>query len=210
MVERKPNELQSANKNNESKYLLKVFGLEITQVNVIGILIAFSLIIVAVYVQIASKELKEASTPVLTDIHIKDPKTALKYGIRGYIEITSETGTPKSVTITRGKETNITILLHFVSHAPDFTETEVVIDPNREEGYTVELSLGPDKGTIKLNDYVSYDPSGRILLKANQTLPVIMTITVPVNFPSISMPLRAVGITADVPILHYMEEDMIG
>jgi len=208
MVEWKPNESQSANKNNESKYLVKAFGLEITQVHVIGILIALSLIIVVVYVQTASKELEEASTPVVTDIHIKDPKIALKYGIRGYIEITSEAGTPKSVTITRGKETNITIFLHFVSHTPDFTETEVVIDPNREEGYIIERSLGPGKGTIKLNDYVSYDPIGRILLKANQTLSVIMTIRVPVNFPSISMPLRAVGITADVPILHYMEEEM--
>jgi hypothetical protein len=51
---------------------------------------------------------------------IKDPETAAKYGIPGYIEITSTADTPKDIYL-QESETNITLQLKFVSYKPVVT-----------------------------------------------------------------------------------------
>ena len=148
---------------------------------------------------------KRYGIPTLSDIEIKTPEIALKYGIKGYIDITLANETPKTLTIKEG-ELNVMILLHFVSHTPKLTETIVNLDP-KGEGLTAGRYL-LDGRLVKLNNYVSYHPSGQIKMKSGQTLPVIITISVTEDFPSISIPLRAVGITADVPIIDNLNVDV--
>ena len=143
--------------------------------------------------------------PTITDLEIKNPDTALKYGIEGYIKIklANKTGN----LILREGETNITLLIRFVSHSPNLTETVINLDPEDEDGPVAGRYLQSGE-LIKLNDYVRYQPNGQITLKAGQLLNVTMTIRITDDFPIISVPVRAVGITADVPIIDNLNVDV--
>jgi hypothetical protein len=148
----------------------------------------------------------------LGPLGIRDPDIALEYGILGYLDVTLPPDSPKALSISRGEEANITILLHFVSHIPELTEVEVNIDPKDDplrmgQCYHIEDAEGKviKRGVITINDLISYNPSGNITIKAGETLPVTMTIRVPADLPEgimpASIPLGAVGITADVFVL---------
>ena len=152
------------------------------------------------------------SIPSLVPLDICDPDIALEYGILGYLDVTLPPDSPKALSISRGEEANITILLHFVSHIPELTEIEVNIDPKDDhykvgQYYHIEDAEGNivGRGLIITNDLVSYNPSGTIVMRANETLPITMTIRVPADLPEgimpASIPLGAVGITADVFVL---------
>ena len=141
----------------------------------------------------------------ITDLEIKNPEIALKYGIEGYIKIKLANKTRDL--ILREGETNITLLIRFVSHSPNLTETVINLDPEDEDGPVAGRYLQSGE-LIKLNDYVSYQPNGQITLKAGQLLNVTMTIRITDDFPIISVPVRAVGITADVPIIDNLNVDV--
>jgi len=152
--------------------------------------------------------------PVLTHVEIQNPEIAREYGIVGYLEIGLAPDVPSEIKVRRGEETSVKILLHFVSYDPNVTEALVSINPESGEGLVIEQTYGIrdtnghiiGRGTVKINDLVSYSPNGFLTIKANQTLPVTLTIRVPKDFPSgvPPFPLGAVGITADVPIIDYM------
>ena len=171
------------------------------------VLVGFTLIVVslAAYLSFLSvpsePEPRIKSIPFLTSQEIRNPVIALKYGIKGYLEISQAPETPKSPTIEKEGEASITILLHFVSYTPDLPEIQVNIDPNSGEGLTIE------RGTVTINKLVSYNPSGTVTIKAGQTLPVKLTIQVPKDFPSnaFPFPIGAVGITADIPIIDEID-----
>jgi len=137
--------------------------------------------------------LEEISKPFLTGMEIRNPEIALKYGITGYLEITYSSDSPSHLVVVRGGAINITILLHFVSHTPKVTETQVNIDPKSRGGLTIEYR------DVNFREFVSYNPSGNITIKAGEPLPVTMTITVPKDLPSYitSIPLGAMGILAN-------------
>jgi len=140
--------------------------------------------------------------PFLTHIEIRDPETALKYGVTGYLEITYPSDSPSLLFIDRGGEININILLHFVSHTPEVTEVQVNIDPRDSWGLEIEIE------GVKLNDFVSYHPSGSISIKAGEAIPVIMSIRIPADFPSSieAIPLGGMGISANVPVIDELGE----
>jgi len=135
--------------------------------------------------------------PCLTGMEIRDPEIALKYGVTGYLEITYPSDSPSLLFIDRGGEININILLHFVSHTPEVTEAQVNIDPKSPWGLRIE------QGDVIFNELVSYNLSGNISIKAGETITVMMSIRIPENFPSYieAIPLGAMGITANVPII---------
>jgi hypothetical protein len=155
-------------------------------------------------------QLEGRSIPGITGMEIRNPDTAAKYGIRGYLEILPA-GSSEELYISRGGEANTTILLHFVSYTAELTEIEVSIDP--EDTPSVKVCYGVldvegniiGKGVIDVNRLVNYSPSGKVVVKAGETLPVTMTIRVPADLPErISyswIPLEAVGIRTDVPLL---------
>jgi hypothetical protein len=133
---------------------------------------------------------------LLTDTEIRDPEIALQYGVTGYLEITYPSDSPSSLSVDRGGEINITILLHFVSYSPEVTEAQVDTDPQGPWGLRIEQS------GVTFNDFVSYNLSGNITIKAGETIPVIMTIRIPEDFPSYinSIPLGAMGIQFNITI----------
>ena len=155
-------------------------------------------------------ELEGKSVPAITGMEIRNPDIASKYGIRGYLEILPAVSS-EELYISRGWEANTTILLHFASYTPELTEIEVNIDP--EDRPSVSVCYGIldaegniiGEGVIDVNQLVSYSPSGTVVIRAGETLPVTMTIRVPADLPErISyswIPLEAVGIRTDVPVL---------
>jgi hypothetical protein len=155
-------------------------------------------------------EVEGKSISAITHIEIRNPEIAAKYCIRGYLEILPA-GSSESLYISRGGEADTTILLHFVSYTPELTEIEVSIDP--EDAPSISVCYGVldaqgnmiGDGVIRVNRLVSYSPSGKVLVKAGETLPVTMTIRVPADLPErISyswIPLEAVGIRTDVPLI---------
>jgi len=149
------------------------------------------------------------SVPFITDVEIRDPETALQYGMLGYVDILLPSDAPETVHINRGETADITILLHFVSHVPELTEIEVNIDPKKsdykmEQCYVIEDAEGNiiERGVINVNELISYSPNGTITMEANQTLPITMTIRVPADLPEgimpTSFPVNPMGITASV------------
>lgn len=177
-----------------------------------AIFLTFASLVTYVLVPHGSSEpqLIPISAPFLSPLEIRNPEIALKYGISGYLEITLAPDSPRSLSIRRGGEASVTILLHFVSHVPGDTAIEVNIDPNGpglmiEQTYVTEDASGNivSRGTINTNKLVSYHPSGRIMLKSGETLPVTLTIRIPADLPTggLQFPLGAVGIMAKVPIL---------
>jgi len=145
------------------------------------------------------EKLHTLGTPLI-DIDLLTRDEATKYGIRGYVKMKLAHGTPSEYFNVSGKELNIKIQLSLVQFDRNLTKVKVKLNPKGQYGVTIEKVLGDDRGTIKLNDYVSYQPTGQITLKAGQTLNVMMTIRIPEDFPRISIPLGPVGITSDVPI----------
>jgi len=152
--------------------------------------------------------------PLLGPEQIRDPEIAPKYGIRGYLDILPAEP-QQSLSVSRGGEANLTILLHFVSYTPELTEIEVSIDPEHTspsitQSYSVLDAGGKvtGEGAVQVNDIVSYSPSGTVMIKAGETLPVTMTVRLPENIPEAatlsSIPLGAVGIRADIPTLSEL------
>jgi hypothetical protein len=76
------------------------------------------------------EEMEMVGVPLLTDIEIRDPEIALKYGVTGYLEIIYPSDSPSLLSIDRGGEININILLHRVFlHLPQL-QWWIVYTPN--------------------------------------------------------------------------------
>lgn len=136
----------------------------------------------------------------LTHIEIREPDIALKYGITGYMEITYPPDSPGFLSVDRGGQIDTGILLHFVSYTPEVTEAQVNIDPMSPWGLKIEYR------DVIFNEFVSYNPSGDITIKAGETIPVVMSIRIPEDFPSSieAIPLGAMGITANFPVISEL------
>lgn len=158
-------------------------------------------------------ELKEAGTVEAKDdgeagcisfigpIEIRDPKFAKEHNIDGYVGISVAENTPKSLSVSRGNEASVMMLLHFVSYKEDLTEIKVDSDPINGPGLSIEVCyLG---GSIPVNKLITYYPSGTVTVKAVEPLPAKMTIRIPENFPTgiQPIPLGGVGIMTSVPII---------
>jgi len=148
---------------------------------------------------------------MLSITDITDAETALRHGIYGYIEISAAPGTPSLVGVTQDSATtDVTILLSFVSHAPDTkNEAKVSVDLNSPNGLTIEQYT--EDGVIKLNDIISYNVTGTITIRAGETVPICVTIQ---NLPlkGESIPLEGVGIMSDfdVAIIHNIGVRLYG
>jgi hypothetical protein len=140
------------------------------------------------------------ATVFLNDTEIRDPEIALQYGITGYLEIIHPSDSPSPLSVDRGGEINITILLHFVSYTPEVTEAQLNIDPNPKAGGT-----GIWEGGVFFNDLVSYNPSGNISIKDGETIPVTMSFRIPENFLSSTeaLPLSGMGIVMGIKTKTY-------
>jgi hypothetical protein len=172
----------------------------------ISVFVALAALICAAVLLSSSSEANEpkfteiVGVPLLTGMEIRNPEIALQYGITGYLEITYPSDSPSLLSINRGGEININILLHFVSYTPEVTETQVNIDPKGPWGLKIEYR------DVIFNEFVSYNLSGNISIKAGETIPAIMNIRIPENFPIYieAIPLGSMRITANVAVLSEL------
>jgi hypothetical protein len=152
------------------------------------------------------------SIPLLTSQEIRDPEEALEWGIKGYVEVTLAQGTPTALSIEKGGQKTIPVLISFVSYVPEVTETIVTVDPESDDGllieayYTLVDENGEvyEQGIINVNKLVTYNPSGNILVKSGQTVPLTLTIAIPATYPPGGvefLPLGPVGIDTRYPLL---------
>ena len=135
-----------------------------------------------------------------------DPEYALSRGIKGYVNVSYVSEMPARIIVSPGKIINYTIRLELIPHVPEFTETEVVLDP--EDLSEIGMWIGGSYPLI--NDYVRYSPNGTILLKVDEPLNVTMILSFPEGFTGMSHDSRrflGVGIKAGVPVLDWITSD---
>jgi hypothetical protein len=132
---------------------------------------------------------------------ILDPELALNKGIDGYVTIEYATK-GESIEINKGNPTTIELLLTYITHSEKQQTTTISIDPDSAVGLTIEKQLNKSGQTIRLNDFVSYDPQGQVVLTSGKTEVIKMIINMPSETPDVQIPIGPVGITAKVPIIH--------
>jgi hypothetical protein len=97
---------------------------------------------------------------------------------------------------------NITIPLYLKFISDTKNTTTIVIDPQNPMTLTCTVSLGLGKGSIKLNDYFHYTPSGVIKLQRDELVKVTLTMDMPeglwpYNHPRV-VPFNLLGVDSDV------------
>jgi hypothetical protein len=126
-----------------------------------------------------------------------------------------EPGTCQELYLKRGEEGDVPILLHFDSYNPEVTEVPISIDPvNGSYSWEVCYGILDDEGneigegSFSSRQILSYNVSGTVVIKANETLPLTMTIRIPEDLPKrISRPSfdiwgAAAGICVPPEIQH--------
>ena len=124
-----------------------------------------------------------------------DPEQALSHGFEGYVNISYVSEMPPRIIVSPGKVINYTIRLELIPHVPEFTETEVLFDPENASEFSVDY--------VTLKNYIRYSPNGTILLRVDEPHNVTMILSVPEGSTGMSVHPRymlGVGIFADVPI----------
>lgn len=149
--------------------------------------------------------------PFLTDLEIRNPEIATRYGIDGYVEVVLADDTPTTMIIENGGQRSIPLQLTFVSYNSSITETKITIDPHNDDGLLIEACyvLCTDegdvysRGTINVNELISYDPTGQLLVPSGQTVSITLTITIPRNFPGgvEFLPIGPIGIATSFPLI---------
>jgi hypothetical protein len=131
---------------------------------------------------------------------VLDPAKPISHEFKGYINVSYVSETPIRVIASPRKVINFTIQLELISHVPDFTETEVVLDPENSN----QVGAGWGDPVPIFNDYIRYSPNGTIFLRVDEPLNVTMILCVPDGFTGMSAyphQLIGVGIMADIPLI---------
>ena len=131
---------------------------------------------------------------------ILDPILALSHGFKGYINVSYVSEMPARVIVSPGKVIHFTIRLELIPHVPEFTEAEVVLDPENASGFGV----GWGDPVPIFNNYIRYSPNGTILVRVDEPRNVTMILSVPEGLSGMSAyprHLLGVGIMADVPVV---------
>ena len=124
-----------------------------------------------------------------------DPEYALSRGIKGYVNISYVSEMPPRIIVSPGKVIHYTIQLQLIPYVPEFTEAEVLLDPENASNFRVDYVL--------LKDYIRYSPNGTILLRVDEPRNVTMVLSVPDGSTGMSVHPRymlGIGIFADVPV----------
>jgi len=155
-------------------------------------------------------ELISVAIPLLTSSDIRNPETALEYDIKGYVDIILSKTSPKSMSVTKGGSADIMLLVTFVSHISEITETVIYIDPTSGKGLSIEQHYVTvnDKGEtirgiVNVNELVTYHPGGKVLIKNGETVPLVLTVNIPSDYPVgvEFLPIGAVGIESEFMLL---------
>ncbi len=164
------------------------------------IIILSALLLVAIFIR--STQMNNMLEPEQVESGItwgfydyRDPEVALSHGFNGYINISYVSEMPPRIIVSPGKIINYTIQLELIPHVPEFTETEVLLDPENASNFRVDYVL--------LKEYMRYSPNRTILLRVDEPRNVTMILSVPDGSTGMSVLPRfmlGVGIFADVPV----------
>jgi hypothetical protein len=167
----------------------------------------FAVIATLACVYLWAPQMQVKDVPFLGPGQICDPEIAAQYGVRGYVEIIYPLVSPDLLSVDRGGEINIDILLRFVSYAPELTEARVSIDPKSPFGGTYGKYCSNNGTEIIFNDFISYNASGSITIKAGETMALTMSMRIPEDLPKCisAIPVAAIGFWADVPMTVDLE-----
>jgi hypothetical protein len=134
---------------------------------------------------------QEERNLVLLGPSLKKPEIVTQYGVAGYVEFNRTEDTPDTLTIAKGGEVCIGILVHFKSYDPDVREVQLSFDPKNNLAFAIEryYTTVDEEGnlvkrSILVNELVSYDVSGVVSIPAGGTLRISLTVRTPIDFPS--------------------------
>lgn len=110
----------------------------------------------------------------------------------------------QNFTSSAGKSISIPLFFKYVSSNSSATSTTIIIDPESPSALCCFVSLGPNKGSIRINDYITYDHHGSVLLKKDEVVKIIMTINIPKGLWTYErprqIPFNLYGVDNIVPI----------
>lgn len=160
-------------------------------------------------------ESNEVKAPVIPEDQTLIPKMS---SMSFYYSSTGETITPKAEPIdhievftttdfqyfTVNTEDGVTIPLFLKFVSPTNTpSTTITINTYSENALNCYISLGPNKGFIRFNDYICYSIKGSILLEQDKIIQLNVTIKMPskmsTKVPDHSIPFNVYGIESLVP-----------
>lgn len=165
------------------------------------ILVLSALILMVIILWSPSRAMKSVSIASWDITGVLDPATALSHGFKGYVNVSYALETPIRIFVIPGKVINYTIQLQLISHVPEFTEAEVMLDPENSS----QFGVGWGNPVPIFNNYIQYSPNGTIFLLVDEPRNVTMFLSVPEGFIGMSaypQDLLGVGIMADIPIVH--------
>lgn len=168
------------------------------------IVIALIFIVIGAIPIISSASTTETTPPFegvnhMSSVDLKNAEKAKKLGIIGYVEVNIP-NTKEIEIISKGSEITYDVVVTYHSYSKNHKTTTIIVDPNQKYGLKVEKKLGNGKGSIVVNDLVSYSPMGKIVLEDGKPTTLEMTIKTKKDIESVKFPIVAVGICADVPI----------
>ena len=160
-------------------------------------------------------ESNDAKTPVIPEDQTLIPKMS---SMSFYNSSTGVTITPKAEPIdhievfttrdfqnfTANTEDGVSIPLFLKFVSPKNTSsTTISINTDSEDALNCYISLGPNKGFIRLNDFINYSTKGSILLERDKIIQLNVTIKMPsttvTNVSPHLIPFNMYGIESSVP-----------
>ncbi|MGD0804811.1 MAG: hypothetical protein ABSA11_12155 [Candidatus Bathyarchaeia archaeon] len=118
----------------------------------------------------------------------------------------STTSNFQNITYTTGSSISIPLTLTFFS--TNNTSTNITIDPKSGIGLGCYIALGPGKGIININDYITYSYEGTLTLLKDKPTQIVMTINMPKGLWTSSevrkVSLDLYGVDCNCPMnLHF-------
>lgn len=108
----------------------------------------------------------------------------------------------QSYTYKAGENVTIPLYLKFISDTKN--STTITINPQDPMTLRCEVSLGPGKGGIMINDYFHYSPEGVIKLQRDELVKVTLIIDMPKGLWPYSdqrvVPFNLLGVDGNVPM----------
>ena len=125
---------------------------------------------------------------------------ALSHGIDGYVKL-DYPEFPLTINLTNTENITFTLQVSFKSYVENITEVKVTVDPYNTDTYWIHSNTGD-----LLRKYLSYDPSGVIIVDAGKTLNITCTLSLPPSEEGFSFnrrALRGIGIGAENMLLVH-------
>jgi hypothetical protein len=143
-----------------------------------------------------------------TGFEATDKDTAPSLGIKGYFSIDAKEAGEVKLDISSGTEVIVPLVIRFISYDNSLTEAKVHIDP--QNPYTLIVEQVVEGGTlIRFNDFVKYDITGDVTVKAGVPFELNMSVKIPAGVPHFTSPLYIVGIESDYQVICNVRGDVI-